>query len=146
MPNTLPTSRPRLPEEPAPSMRELSMEQQLRWIERLFAKFLAMYGERFSRMWANADIAEVKTTWAEKLGGFSGESLAHALSACDERPYPPTLPEFIALCRDHAKRTPSHVLKRLSSVVLDGETIAKRKDDVRRYAEMLSAKWVRKNA
>lgn len=112
----------------------------MRWIERLFARFLALYGERFSRMWANADLAEVKATWADRLGGFQGESLAHALKACDERPYPPTLPEFLGLCRDHARRIGDGA-KRLPASVLTPDVIAQRKAKAREMAERLSAKW-----
>jgi len=45
---------------------------------------------------------DVKSLWAEKLGMVAGNlAVIHsALDACDERPWPPTLPEFLGLCRE----------------------------------------------
>lgn len=77
-----------------------------RFIERIFSEMLAMYGAKFSDLWRSADIADVKAMWARKLAGF--ESTPHifrsALDALDDRPFPPTLPEFLSLCREAAKR------------------------------------------
>jgi hypothetical protein len=45
-------------------------------------------------------------TSSEKLGGFADQpkAIKAALDACDERPFPPTLPEFLTLCRDAGRR------------------------------------------
>lgn len=75
------------------------MDMQLRWIERIFTRLSALYGATFGRQWDGTDLAEVKRTWAEKLGGFTANNIASALNACDDRQYPPNLPEFIELCR-----------------------------------------------
>lgn len=76
------------------------------WIERLFAHMSASYGSKFADLWRGADLAEVKSLWAEKLGGFHDrpEAIKAALNALDEKPFPPTLPEFLHLCRDAARR------------------------------------------
>lgn len=76
------------------------------WIERLFDRLAALYGSKFADLWKNTDLQNVKATWAEKLGGFADrpEIIRHALDSCDDRPWPPTLPEFIGLCRDQARR------------------------------------------
>ena len=76
------------------------------WINRLFAHFEALYGSRFANLWQGTDIANVKRTWAEKLSGFEDKpkAIKFALDALDDHPYPPTLPEFINLCRTAAKR------------------------------------------
>ena len=89
------------------TLRQLSREQQQGWIERLFSRLEAPYGASFGRQWDGTNVAEVKTVWAEKLGGFSAPQIGEALKSCDEKPYPPNLPEFIDLCRKAAKRESS---------------------------------------
>ena len=77
-----------------------------RVIERIFAEMLAMYGAKFSDLWRSADIADVKAMWARKLAGFESTPnvFRAALNALDDRPFPPTLPEFLSLCREAARR------------------------------------------
>ena len=76
------------------------------WVERLFDHMAALYGSKFADLWRGSDPAKVKAMWASKLGGFAEKpkAIKAALDALDERPFPPTLPEFIQLCRDAAKR------------------------------------------
>ena len=76
------------------------------WVDRIFAYMSGMYGRKFSDMWEGTDLAVVKSLWAEKLGGFEDkpEAIKQALDALEDKPWPPTLPEFLALCRDAAKR------------------------------------------
>lgn len=76
------------------------------WIERLFSKLSALYGSKFSDLWRGTDAVEVKALWASKLAGFYQipGCIKAALDACDDRPWPPTLPEFLGLCRDAARR------------------------------------------
>lgn len=84
---TLATSRPKssaLPEE---------------WIERLFARFEAMYGARFADSWKGCDLRNVKIVWAETLGSLSRDELSAGIAGCMTREWPPTLPEFVKLCR-----------------------------------------------
>ena len=69
-----------------------------------------MYGSKFSDLWAGVDSSEMKLTWGEKLAGFKPEAIKYALDGCDERPFPPTLPEFLGMCRDHAKRSGTYQL------------------------------------
>lgn len=98
-----------------------------------------MYGQQFLAMWAQADLSEVKALWAEKLGGFTADHLAAALKACDEKRYPPNLPEFIALCRDQARRDGTGVL-RLVAPGPDGATRAARREQTRKMIERLAWK------
>lgn len=76
------------------------------WINRLFSHFEALYGSKFANLWQGTDIANVKRMWAEKLAGFEDKpkAIKFALDALDDHPYPPTLPEFLILCRTAAKR------------------------------------------
>ena len=69
------------------------------WIERLFARFEAIYGARFADAWKSCDLHNVKSVWAECLGGYSREELAAGVARCLTRDWPPTLPEFLRLCR-----------------------------------------------
>lgn len=71
------------------------------WIDRLFDRLEAGYGSKWLNMWGNTNLANVKSLWAEKLAGFAEnpKALAYALDCLDEHPFPPTLPEFLALCR-----------------------------------------------
>lgn len=70
-----------------------------RWVARLISKLQIMYGAKFTQQWEGIDPALMQAEWAEELAGFTGEELATGLAACRERPFPPTLPEFMVLCR-----------------------------------------------
>ena len=85
------------------TLRQLSTELQQGWIERLFSRLASLYGAAFGRQWEGTNIADVKAVWAEKLGGFTAPQIGAALKGCDDRQYPPNLPEFIDLCRVAAK-------------------------------------------
>jgi hypothetical protein len=50
-------------------------------------------------MWRGCDLQDVKRVWAEELADMSSEELARGVSACRDRKFPPTLPEFRELCR-----------------------------------------------
>ena len=70
------------------------------WIDRLFARFGAMYGAQWAEKWRGFDIDEVKATWAENLSGVSGDQLRRALDhAKSNCAFPPSLPEFLGICR-----------------------------------------------
>lgn len=69
------------------------------WVERLFERLLAMYGRKFADMWGCVEIASLKATWAKALGDLTHEEIAAGLTRCLDREWPPTLPEFRALCR-----------------------------------------------
>ena len=73
------------------------------WVERLFSRFAAMYGaQKVAAMWQGADIEEVKRTWADQLGRFPPAAMSSALQAVVDsgKEWPPTLPEFVALCKE----------------------------------------------
>lgn len=80
-------------------LRELSTGRQGEWVDRIFARLSAMYGARFADMWAGLDLAMVKAAWSEDLGDLSAEEITRGVTACKLRTWPPTLPEFLALCR-----------------------------------------------
>jgi len=72
------------------------------WVDRLFARFVAIYGtQKVGAMWLDASMNEVKSVWADQLGRFAPESIAGALQRLvdSSSAWPPTLPEFVELCR-----------------------------------------------
>lgn len=80
------------------------------WISKIFAKFEARYGSLFHDRWKGCDLANVKATWAEELAGYcdNPEAIGYALRALAGAKFPPTLPEFIEVCRNApAKEVPA---------------------------------------
>jgi hypothetical protein len=69
------------------------------WVRKLFQRFAAMYGDKLPKMWGRVPEEEMHEVWAEDLAGFSGEEISVGLQACKQREWPPTLPEFLKLCR-----------------------------------------------
>ena len=76
------------------------------WIEKLFQRFEDYYGAKWAAQYGSFPRERVKRTWAEELAGFSAkpECIASALSAQKSSPFPPTLPEFLGLCREALRR------------------------------------------
>lgn len=87
----------------APSMRLPDS-----WVESLLARMLATYGQKFRSQWADVPPETLRETWAVALGRFDGERIKWALeqmiATC---PWPPTLPEFVALCRQAPREEPA---------------------------------------
>lgn len=85
------------------------------WVERIFDRMQGMYGSLWVDRWRTGEtiqragrqfdvgLLNAKATWAKELGGFAnpGERIGRALEACRHRSLPPTLPEFLDLCRQH---------------------------------------------
>ncbi len=90
------------------------------WIERIFGHMEALYGARFLDAWRGTDLDAVRATWARRLAGFidQPQRIRFALDALDAKPFPPTLPEFLELCR----QAPRTTLKALPEPKCDAET------------------------
>lgn len=69
------------------------------WIESLFKKMAFTYGIKFADQWRGIDADGIKRHWAEKLGALSNDELRNGVLKLETRDWPPTLPEFIKLCR-----------------------------------------------
>lgn len=69
------------------------------WIERLFARLSSFYGSKFADLWRGCDLESVKQTWSDELAGYSGDEIARGIEGCKGKDWPPTLPEFLKLCR-----------------------------------------------
>jgi len=74
-------------------------------IDRLFDVLLSMYGARWLDMWIGCDIDNVKAEWARALTGIDPDAMRLALGALlnGGKPFTPTLPEFVSLCRQFRK-------------------------------------------
>ena len=78
------------------------------WIRKLFAELQGNYGTRFLDMWrsgqTNIDgddvgLQNAMSLWAERLAGFADrpDAIRRVLDTLPK--HPPTLPEFVELCR-----------------------------------------------
>jgi len=82
-------------------------------VERLFARFTAIYGaQKMAGAWGNVDVAERNATWSEGLGRYSLEVVGDAVRelAVEGTGWPPSLPEFAAVCQRHHDRPGRSVL------------------------------------
>lgn len=69
------------------------------WIEALWQRFENRYGSLWTDRYGGFPRERVKRAWADDLAGFTGYELKRGLEACKSKPFPPTLPEFVAACR-----------------------------------------------
>jgi hypothetical protein len=65
----------------------------------LWRKMMNVYGARFLDMWEGVDVAEMQATWTDAMRGTTREALQRGVSALWHTKRPPTLPEFLELCR-----------------------------------------------
>lgn len=84
------------------------------WVERIFDRMQGLYGSLWLDRWRSGEVLEqggqrfdrglllAKATWADELSGFADQParIAQALDACRSLKFPPTVPEFLALCRE----------------------------------------------
>ncbi len=73
-------------------------------MDRLWERMTAIYGHRWTSAYGNEDDG----TWLQGLAGVTPDQIAAGLSRCLERGdgWPPTLPEFRALCQEGAHNLP----------------------------------------
>lgn len=72
------------------------------WADRLFERFAALYGhQKLATMFAD-DAGEVRQAWEEQLRRFQPEVLRRAIQALIDAAgeWPPTLPQFVGICRE----------------------------------------------
>lgn len=58
-----------------------------------------MFGDKLARRWEGQSPEAVKAEWAEALAGFSGTEILVGLNSARPLDWPPTLGEFMRLCR-----------------------------------------------
>lgn len=69
------------------------------WVEKLFDRMQALYGNKFIDMWRDTNIDLVKKLWAEEMGKLSADELKRGYAGLMARDWPPTLPEFVKACK-----------------------------------------------
>jgi hypothetical protein len=76
------------------------------WIARIFEHMSALYGAKFQDLWRGTEPEVMRRMWASKLSGFADKpkAIKQALDCLDAKPFPPTLPEFVTMCREAAGR------------------------------------------
>lgn len=84
------------------------------WVEALFSKMAAFYGSRFATMWNGTNVLEVQKAWAVELGKLSREQLKAGSDALTAFAKPPTLPEFVAHCKQQRAEQAAAVAPRLT--------------------------------
>lgn len=79
------------------------------WVVRLQDRFQAMYGEKFSRQFqTERDNAAWLEAWGVGLADLDAGDLKEGLRRClNESSWPPSLPEFRAMCSKKSSR-PEH--------------------------------------
>ncbi|AWI53184.1 hypothetical protein DEH84_06885 [Aquabacterium olei] len=68
-------------------------------VRTILATLQARYGNKFADLWRGVPPASLEAVWSEDLAGFTVAEIKRGLDACKHRDWPPTLPEFINLCR-----------------------------------------------
>ncbi|MDN7658462.1 hypothetical protein [Burkholderia cenocepacia] len=84
------------------------------WVEALFSKMAAFYGSRFASMWNGVNVVEVQRAWAIELGKLSRDQLKAGSDNLTALPKPPTLPEFVSLCRQARSEQAASTTPRLT--------------------------------
>lgn len=107
------------------------------WIDKLFERLACLYGRKFADLWGGVDPVAVRKLWAEKLGVYPGEVIAKALTACDTRPFPPTLPEFLLLCK--AENNRPQPFKALPSPPIDRKAAKQRLAEIMKEVKARAA-------
>lgn len=69
------------------------------WVEALFSKMSAFYGNKFAVMWRGSNVEEVQKAWAIELNRLSREQIKAGTDQLVDLTDAPTLPQFIAHCK-----------------------------------------------
>lgn len=69
------------------------------WAEQIFRRLENFYGAKFADSLGGIPRERVKQAWAEELADYAAPEIKRGLESCRSRTWPPTLPEFLMLCR-----------------------------------------------
>ena len=69
------------------------------WSERIFMRMENFYGAKWVNSLGGIERERVREAWGEELFGFSANEISRGIEACRSLSWPPTLPEFMMLCR-----------------------------------------------
>ena len=73
----------------------------------MFAVLAAFYGRHWLDLWEGLDVdAQVKPQWSDALARFDDVQVRAAVEAikAEGRRFPPSLPEFVALCASFRRK------------------------------------------
>ncbi len=72
------------------------------WMQRLFSRLRAIYGNRMATMWGDCPEADVMDAWQDGLRFKTGDAIRKGLEqvATAYPEWPPTLGEFLGLCKN----------------------------------------------
>jgi hypothetical protein len=73
-------------------------------VDELFLRLAVRYGRQWLDMWSDIPMPEIKREWASSLAQFAGYQVEAAIKALGK--FPPTLPEFEALCASFRVKGP----------------------------------------
>ena len=68
------------------------------WVNFAFSEMAAIYGAKLANQWPTG-LGETKRKFVEALAGYRPSEVARGIKALEQTKWPPTLPEFLALCR-----------------------------------------------
>lgn len=69
------------------------------WMDSLFERMEGFYGAKFANAWAGTNRHAMKRMWAIELATMSRDELAQGVKALRTHEWPPTLPEFLNMCK-----------------------------------------------
>lgn len=69
------------------------------WVNELFRRMSRMWGNAFIDKWPAEDLDGVKVEWAKGLRKLSNAELKAGVDALMTQKFPPSLPDFYALCK-----------------------------------------------
>lgn len=69
------------------------------FVERIFQRMEDRYGALWADRYGAFPRDRVMRTWAEDMADLSRDELVRGMTACKDRKFPPTLPEFREMCR-----------------------------------------------
>lgn len=69
------------------------------WVEALFEKMATMYGVKFADQWRGTPLDKVQKTWGVELQKLTRAQWKAGVASLSSFPKPPTLPEFLAHCK-----------------------------------------------
>lgn len=70
-----------------------------RWTEKIFRRMENFYGAKWHDSLGGIARERVLQAWGEELADYTPDEIARGLDGCRSRVWPPTLPEFLLLCR-----------------------------------------------
>lgn len=74
----------------------LASDDQMRGLMKVL---ICIYGQKFKDQWNGVTPRDLRAMWGAALARYTPEEVQRGLKACMSRIWPPTLPEFLLLCR-----------------------------------------------